>query len=623
MPNCRLQLTTAVSLLLVCCSLPVSSASGQGTSALVPIPSADRTFVAPTPPAVVPTAITPLRVADPRVAELADKYGKLERQVVGLVREFRKAKNDSQRKSVREQIAKLTAGQFDVRHQMRRIEIERIEKHLRDVETKVDRREKLKQEIIDKRVANLLDDDEKLRWVPQPIGGAVPQVSTITMAGEEELPNGTRLRGPKTFAVGPQIATLLAWPAGRTGFVRRRLVKEKMYTPQGVVELPRLVTEVVADPGAKYCYEPGVLMSGPDKKDADIGQLTGIKDLRRLDLSHALITDAGLKHLEQFQTLEALSLVETQITDAGLENVGRLKMLKHLDLRGTHISDEGLRHLHKLDMLESITLDDTRITADGVGQLLAETPIQHLSLNNTQVDSSLADQLTDADSLQTLSVINTAISANGLDALWRVLPNCAFGTMSPAIGTSGERPLVSQPFPYSAPSDFVAPPAAVRPRTTTATAEPLALASGLSVAEAKARLDIANQKLARVLALEKQRVASQDELEEARNATQLAQLNFERISKEYEARRKLLELGVRQAKIEIEKAQAEYDGVVYARKVGNGGTLISQQIKVAASTIEEKKLALERAETLLELHLHGTDEAPASQPTPKQDKTKG
>jgi len=597
----------------------VSSADGQVEYPILPAPSDDSVLVVPHVQAVVPTPIAPTRAADPRIAKLADKYGKLEQKVVGLVGERQHASDDSERRRIRDQITEVTAEQFDLRHQMRKLEIERIEKHLRDVETKIDRREKLKQEIIDKRVADLLDDDEKLRWDPVPTTGAAPQISTITMTGEEVLPDGTRMRVPRALAI-PR-----AWPAARTGFIRRRLVKEKAITPQGVMETTRTVVTAVADPSSKYHLEPGVLMSGPDTKDSDIAQLKGIKDLRRLDLSHTLITDTGLQQLEQFQTLEALSLVETQITDVGLESIGKLKQLKHLDLARTGITDEGLRHLHKLGMLQSIVLDGTKITADGIGQLLAKIPIHHLSFDNTRVDDSLADQLTDADSLQTLSAINTAMTTSGLEALQRALPNCAFRSMPPAIGTC-ERvttPHVSQPIRHLPPSERVTP-AAIEPGPAAATtAEPLVMAGGLSVAEAKARLDIAKRNLERVQTLAKQNVVAQSELDEAQNATQLAELAFERVSREHDALRKLLELGVRQAELALERAKVELDeSHLINRKTP--GAITPAQIRNASSTVEEKKLALERAQTLLELHVQGADESPASKPTtkqPKQDKS--
>ena len=59
------------------------------------------------------------------------------------------------------------------------------------------------------------------------------------------------------------------------------------------------------------------------------GKLTeeDLKKVTRLNLSHTIITDVGLKEAVKLQSLEALWLDNNKITDAGLEEVTKLQKL--------------------------------------------------------------------------------------------------------------------------------------------------------------------------------------------------------------------------------------------------------------------------------------------------------
>ncbi|MGD9724115.1 MAG: hypothetical protein AB7O59_22945 [Pirellulales bacterium] len=117
-------------------------------------------------------------------------------------------------------------------------------------------------------------------------------------------------------------------------------------------------------------------------RDDDLSALDEARErVRRVNLSHAEITDAGLARLCQLPQLEQLRLAAPQITDAGLAQVARLEHLRFLHLLDAPITDNGLASLHGLTQLESLYLDRTRVTDDGLARLLAALPQVHLHLD--------------------------------------------------------------------------------------------------------------------------------------------------------------------------------------------------------------------------------------------------
>jgi hypothetical protein len=113
--------------------------------------------------------------------------------------------------------------------------------------------------------------------------------------------------------------------------------------------------------------------------DEQLDALAGLEDkLRRINLSHSRISDAGLARIAGMRKLEQLRLASDQVTDAGLESLKDLKNLRHLHLIGMPITDAGLAHLHALAGLRSLYLDRTQATDDGVGRLVEALPNVHL-----------------------------------------------------------------------------------------------------------------------------------------------------------------------------------------------------------------------------------------------------
>jgi hypothetical protein len=108
--------------------------------------------------------------------------------------------------------------------------------------------------------------------------------------------------------------------------------------------------------------------------DEDVALLARESELRMLDLSGTLVTDAGLKSIEGLQNLDCLELGRDQITDAGMKSIGKLRRLSELLLDETRVTDAGLVDLEGLGSLKKIYLRDTTVTDLGIERLRQALP---------------------------------------------------------------------------------------------------------------------------------------------------------------------------------------------------------------------------------------------------------
>jgi hypothetical protein len=114
-----------------------------------------------------------LPLADPRVRELTEKYNQLEQEVLQLASEFRRLAADSpEREAAVKKITEITQQQFQLRHDARQREIEKLQKQLQDLQGKLQRREEKREQIVQQRVEQLTDQKDELRWEPLDPAGA-------------------------------------------------------------------------------------------------------------------------------------------------------------------------------------------------------------------------------------------------------------------------------------------------------------------------------------------------------------------------------------------------------------------------------------------------------------------
>ncbi len=108
--------------------------------------------------------------------------------------------------------------------------------------------------------------------------------------------------------------------------------------------------------------------------DAGLVHLSGLANLRELNLRRTQVTDPGLAHLKGLTRLSKLDLSRTQVTDAGLKHLQALTGLGELYLQGTQVSDAGLKHLEGLTGLRELHLQDTLVSDAGVRELQQALP---------------------------------------------------------------------------------------------------------------------------------------------------------------------------------------------------------------------------------------------------------
>jgi hypothetical protein len=135
--------------------------------------------------------------------------------------------------------------------------------------------------------------------------------------------------------------------------------------------------EIIALLAANAPAQLGAMGQMTDEILADVGKVDGIVGLR-LNGSRG-VTDEGLRHLSGMRTLKRLDLSGTSITDRGLEVLRHLPALENLSLSGTAITDAGARELAHCHSLSRLDLGWTR-TGDGAIRALAgKRALTHLT----------------------------------------------------------------------------------------------------------------------------------------------------------------------------------------------------------------------------------------------------
>jgi hypothetical protein len=113
-----------------------------------------------------------------------------------------------------------------------------------------------------------------------------------------------------------------------------------------------------AAPGGSNCRVTG----GIQVTDFGLAKLAKLKGLRRLNLSGARLTAAGLRSLQGLP-LDRLSLWNcSQLGSSAADVLAGIPTLVNLDLSYTPIDDEGLKRLATLPNLKFLYLTETKVT---------------------------------------------------------------------------------------------------------------------------------------------------------------------------------------------------------------------------------------------------------------------
>ena len=128
--------------------------------------------------------------------------------------------------------------------------------------------------------------------------------------------------------------------------------------------------------GAGNCHVTG----GIQLTDLGVAKLARLTKLRRLDISGAKITPAGLKVLRSLPQLERLSVWNCQaLDDSAAPELASVPKLAFLDLSYTAAGDETLKSLAGLSNLKLLYLTDTKVTPAAVEAFRKHRPASFVS----------------------------------------------------------------------------------------------------------------------------------------------------------------------------------------------------------------------------------------------------
>jgi len=106
-------------------------------------------------------ALERLKQLDPEMYELEKKDRELDGQSVWKTRQFAQAAPE-QRDALRKQLLDLVNAHFDVRQQRRQLQLKRLDDELKKLRAAVEQREKLRDQIVAKRVSELTGEEDPL-----------------------------------------------------------------------------------------------------------------------------------------------------------------------------------------------------------------------------------------------------------------------------------------------------------------------------------------------------------------------------------------------------------------------------------------------------------------------------
>jgi Leucine-rich repeat (LRR) protein len=172
-----------------------------------------------------------------------------------------------------------------------------------------------------------------------------------------------------------------------------------------------------------------LVVDGDQITDAGLKSLAPLKELTWLTLNGRArgLHGSGFEALTGLTNLRTLELVGSGLVDDGARRIGRLTGLERLDLHDTWISRNGLTELAGLKNLRTLNLAHCRrLQGDDFAALGELSALQHVDLSQCRItDASfdkLAETLKKLKSLRTLNLTGTSVSTRRFPELIRAHP---------------------------------------------------------------------------------------------------------------------------------------------------------------------------------------------------------
>ncbi len=169
-------------------------AAPQLTPPLRPAPSPKPSIASPLlaapplPKSAKPTGPVIVRAFEPAPnAAIVQQYNELEKLLQQDVKAYNeKGGSDA---ALRRTISEATSRQFDLRQQLRQIEVAKLKKRLEEVEAALAKREAAKEGVVERRVAQLLREVDEYAW--EPLNPPGYKAVEYTVAEPYRTPDGT------------------------------------------------------------------------------------------------------------------------------------------------------------------------------------------------------------------------------------------------------------------------------------------------------------------------------------------------------------------------------------------------------------------------------------------------
>ncbi len=168
-----------------------------------------------------------------------------------------------------------------------------------------------------------------------------------------------------------------------------------------------------------------ILEGAQDITDGIISHLLPLKKLSQITIAHApRFTGAGFEQIAGAGNITEIDLYNCGVTDAGMQSLAKCKKLQSLRLNSKAITSAGFAALAECKAATALDLADTAFDDEACGVIATLPKLASLLLSNTKLTDSGLNKLQSLKKLTALDVRGSQVSAEAAAAFQRVMPQC-------------------------------------------------------------------------------------------------------------------------------------------------------------------------------------------------------